>query len=321
MTTVATGISYSVVTQLRVHPDNAQLLLEWLERVGDATARLPGFIEQTSLAPSPPVQLDWAISQRFADLDAASAWLQSSAWQQLAVEIRPALVGALDVHVIADSRAGTQTSPVLAVIYTQVPSEKMRQFVEWQQRIAAAEATFEGFRGYKLEPPIPGVQDEWVMLVRFDTDAHLEAWLNSDERQQLLSQALEIENQTHFRKVRGGFESWFASEGDTTAHLPPPWKQNMLVLLMLYPVAYLFGHFVGTPILIRHGVPVWGSVFIGNCFSVPLNGWVLVPQARKRFTWWLDPTRSTDAARNWAGALLIVALYGAWLLVFALLPI
>ncbi|GHO62737.1 hypothetical protein KSC_016290 [Ktedonobacter sp. SOSP1-52] len=35
-------------------------------------------------------------------------------------------------------------------------------FLHWYQRISAAQAQFEGFQGYKLEQPIPGVQNEHI---------------------------------------------------------------------------------------------------------------------------------------------------------------
>jgi antibiotic biosynthesis monooxygenase (ABM) superfamily enzyme len=312
--------NFSVISQMRVLPERADDFTQWLQHVDDAVQTAPGFIAQEALPPAPPVQVDWAITQRFAGLGPAQAWVQGSDWQQLSVEIRPALVGPLDVHLIGDSGGAAQTAPVLAIIYTRVRSDELPAFVEWQHRIAAAEAMFEGFRGYKLEPPIPAVQDEWIMLVRFDTDAHLEAWLNSEQRRRLIAEAEALSSETRYRKVRGGFESWFAGDEGGAQALPPPWKQNMVVLLMLYPVAYLFGHWVGTPFLIRNGLPVWGSVFLGNCVSVPLLGWVLVPQVKKRFQWWLTPRQPSDRVRDWAGAALVVLLYGVLLLIFALLP-
>jgi antibiotic biosynthesis monooxygenase (ABM) superfamily enzyme len=320
MTSATNETIFSVVSQMRVIPDRSEEFIRWLERVNEAAERAPGFIAQVSIAPSHLVQVDWAITQRFSGLAHARAWLQSGDWQQLSVEIRPALVGPLDVHLIADSSGGYHDTPVLAVIYTRVLPEQMHAFVQWQQRIAAAEAMFDGFRGYKLEPPIPDVQDEWVMLVRFDTDTHLEAWLNSEQRRQLLREADVFASETRYRKIRGGFESWFTGDDGTNQRLPPAWKQNMVVLLMLYPVAYLFGHWVGTPFLIRNGVPVWGSVFLGNCVSVPLLGWVLVPRVKARMRWWLSPQDSPNPMRDWSGAALVVLLYGFWLILFALLP-
>ena len=42
-------------------------------------------------------------------------------------------------------------------------------------------------------------------------------------------------------------------------------------LLMLYPVVFLFGHYVQTPLLMgRIGLPFWAALFIGNIAGVVL---------------------------------------------------
>jgi antibiotic biosynthesis monooxygenase (ABM) superfamily enzyme len=112
----------------------------------------------------------------------------------------------------------------------------------------AAQARAPGFQGYRFEPPIPGVQDHWLAILRFDTEATLQAWLNSPERQKLLREAAPFTEEFHARIARTGFDQWFQVP---TAGLPPvpAWKQNMLVLLMLYPVVFLFGYFVQNPLL------------------------------------------------------------------------
>ena len=61
----------------------------------------------------------------------------------------------------------------------------------------------------------------------------------------------------------------------------------MLVLLMLYPVVFLFGVFVQTPLLTgRAALPFAVALFIGNVASVLLLNY-LVPWTGNRFTWWL----------------------------------
>ncbi len=77
-----------------------------------------------------------------------------------------------------------------AVISTRVKPGQQDAFLRWYRRISAVQARFEGFQGYKFEAPIPGVQDDWVTILRFDSDAHLEAWLNSEQRKQVFSTIL-----------------------------------------------------------------------------------------------------------------------------------
>jgi antibiotic biosynthesis monooxygenase (ABM) superfamily enzyme len=193
-------------------------------------------------------------------------------------------------------------------------------FQEWQRRIAMVEATFEGFSGYRLEPPVPGVQDDWMTMIRFDSAAHLDAWLNSEQRQQLLAETPRFSTESHARKVHTGFDFWFTSDQGDAAQLPPPWKQNMIVLLTLYPTVFLFGFFVQTPLLVGRGMPFCLALFLANALSTGLLSWYFVPWASRALDWWLHPTPAAAPRVNRVGAGLIMALYGLCLLVFSQFP-
>jgi antibiotic biosynthesis monooxygenase (ABM) superfamily enzyme len=235
-------------------------------------------------------------------------------------EIQDALVGALDFHLFNDVDPRIPAAPVSAVISTRVTPGQEGAFQEWQRKIAATEAKYEGYQGYKLEPPIPGVQDDWVMVVRFDNDAHLDSWLNSAERKQLLADSSAFDAETHIRKIQSGFETWFTSPPGAERPKPAAWKMNMIVLMVLYPVVFLFGFFVGTPLLTRAGVPFWLSLFIGNIVSVSLTGWWLIPQGSKWLTWWVFPDKDAPPSTVWTGAAIVLAVYAISLALFSRFP-
>jgi antibiotic biosynthesis monooxygenase (ABM) superfamily enzyme len=310
-------IPVTLVTQIRVRSETSTEFERWLDRLNDAVAQTPGYFDHEVIPPSPPVQVDWAIVQRFASAEAARAWLQSTQRQRMLDEAQPLVVGYADVHLVTDRNRPASAGPVSAVISTRVKLGQDDAFQRWQHRIAAAQATFDGFQGYKLEPPIRGVQDDWLVVVRFDSDAHLKAWMNSEQRRQLLRETADFDVETQVRTVRSGFESWFPSTDDAQQRPPPAWKQNMLVLLMLYPVVFLFGKWVQTPLLMERGAaPFWLALFIGNAASVTLLNW-LVPWASRRFGWWLRPSGHDNARVAWTGAALVTLLYGVCLVVFA----
>ena len=97
---------------------------------------------------------------------------------------------------------------------------------------------------------------------------------------------------------------------------PAAWKQNMIVVLLLYPVVFLFGAFVQTPLLsTRAGLPFAIALFIGNVASVLILNY-LVPWTSHRFTWWLQPAGAKARRIEVAGTALVVALYGLLLLAF-----
>lgn len=316
----------TLVTHTNALPGCTDTFVDWQQQVNDVLTTFAGYLDQTVIPPSPPLQTDWVIIQRFSTVEDARTWLQSQERQHLLDAIQPFLVGQSDVHLFTQDSPGRSSSPVSAVISTRVKPGQQDAFLRWYRRISALQARFEGFQGYKFEAPIPGVQEDWVTILRFDSDAHLEAWLNSEQRQHILQEANAFSLDTHIRKVRVGFESWFKFTDGEQQSSPPIWKVNMIVLLALYPIVFLFSFFVYTPVLIHQGVPFWLAVFLSNTFSTIALGWVVVPALSKVFSWWLNPLKSAASVQipqQWitcAGAVLILCLYALLLLAFSHLP-
>jgi uncharacterized protein len=308
----ASGVT--IVTQTRVAPDKAEEFARWQRQISEIVAAQPGFIKQTVMPPSPPSQLDWVILQRFAKTENALAWLRSDEKQRLVAQVQPMLVGQDDVHLLDDNKAGVLPAPASAVISTRIKPGQEDVYREWERRIAAAQARAPGFQGYRFEPPVPGVQNDWLAILRFDSEANLQAWLASPERKRLLEEAAAFTDEYHARIVRTGFDQWFEL-GSSAAPPPPAWKQNMIVLMALYPVVFLFNKWVQYPLLIEHWkMPFWGALFIGNGVSVALLSF-LVPLSGRRLDWWLRPS-GHDPKIEFGGAGLVVGIYALCLLVF-----
>jgi antibiotic biosynthesis monooxygenase (ABM) superfamily enzyme len=311
------GDGVTIITQTRVRADAGEAFARWQDETARAIVNFPGFIEQTVMPPRPPQQVDWVILQRFADQAKAMAWLKSEERQKRVSEVAPMLVGIDDIHIVHDGGPGPQPAPVSAVISTRIRPGQEAAYRRWEQRIAAAQAKASGFQGYRLEQPIPGVQDEWVVILRFDTDANLQRWLDSPERQKLLEEAGAFTEEYHTRIARTGFDQWFhVARGSSP---PAVWKQNMLVLGLLYPIVFLFGFFVQTPWLEgRAGLPFFLALFIAKIIGIVLLSYV-VPWVSDRLAWWLTPVipaRRTDLT----GAALMVAMYALCLVVFSRFP-
>jgi antibiotic biosynthesis monooxygenase (ABM) superfamily enzyme len=305
----------TVVTQTRVRPESAGAFKAWQDTTGGVVATFPGFLHQTVIPPTPPAQVDWVILQRFASSDDAVAWLRSDVRLRRIEGLEPMVVGRDDIHIVRDGEDGVLPSAVSAVISTRIKPGQETAYHAWERRIATAQTQAPGFQGYRLEPPVPGVQDDWLAIVRFDCEANLQAWLDSPERRTLLGETGGFIAEFHARIARTGFDQWFP----VTAPGQPPspvWKQNMLVLLMLYPVVFLFGHWVQIPVLIgRAGLPFAIALFIGNVASVILLNF-LVPWTSARFSWWLQPAKANSRWIEVGGTAAVAALYALMLAVF-----
>ncbi|MGE0282038.1 MAG: antibiotic biosynthesis monooxygenase [Rhizobiaceae bacterium] len=304
----------TIVTQTCVRPEAAEAFARWQGETSTLMASLPGFIEQRLMPPKPPLQVDWVILQRFENLETARAWLSSPERLKRLDGAAPMLVGRDDVHIVHDEKQGRKPAPVSAVISTRVLPGKESEYRAWERKIAIAQSKAPGLRGYRFEPPVPGVQEDFVAILRFDTAEHLQGWLNSPERKRLIDDAAPLTAEFHARLAHTGFEQWFRDES-----LPsrvPAWKQNMLVLLLLYPIVFLFGVFIQTPLLTEEEhLPFAAALFIGNMASVLILS-KLVPWVSGRFAWWLNPSPVRKVSATVLGTAIVLAAYATMVVAF-----
>ena len=304
-------MSVTIITQTGVRPDSAEAFARWQGETSTTIATFPGFIEQRLMPPKPPLQLDWVILQRFTTLEDAQRWLGSPERAKRVEGIASLLVGRDDVHIVRDDDEGRKPSPVSAVISTRVKTGKETEYLAWERRMAAAQSKARGLQGYRLEPPVPGVQDDFVAILRFDSEANLEAWLESPERLKLVEEAAPLTEEFHARLARTGFEQWFRDESGGTGAPLPVWKMDAVVLLLLYPIVFLWGVYVGTPLL-DHALhlPFAVNLFIGNIFSVGLTGFLVPWTANGPLAWWLRPKTPRQATGiHLLGAAIVCAIY------------
>lgn len=305
----------TVIVQTRARDGQAAAFGQWQAQVSEAVAKQPGFIEQSVIPPNPPTQLDWVILQHFDGKEAAVAWLQGEQRQGLVNAAAGILAGADDVHLVHDTTRGALPAPVSVVISTRVKPGREAEFQQWERRIASAQSRAPGFQGYRFEPPVAGVHDDWVAILRFDGDASLQGWMDLPVRAALLKEGEDFTETFHTRMVRTGFENWFGA-ASLAAAMAPAWKQNMVVLSLLYPVVFLFGWAVATPLLQgKLGWPFWLALFVGNIFSVLLLS-KLVPLVCNGLGWWLTP-KETSTRTDAMGAALVIAAYALALGVFS----
>ena len=224
--------------------------------------------------------------QRFQILEQLGAWLDSDARRSLLAKTTSLLVDEGTTNVIEGTSAEPSPHDMVTEIITVSVKPGMEEaYHAWVDRIRQMEARFPGYQGLQLQPPIPGLQDDWVSLLRFDTSEHLNAWLESDARRAALQEVEPFIDQRE-QQVATAFSGWFTF-GDVPGQMPPNWKQAMIVMLILFPVVMLELLYL-SPLLQSLNLAL--ATFISNLLSVVALTWALVPWANRAFGWWLRRT-------------------------------
>lgn len=318
MSETATGagpVSATVVIAQHVRPERKDDYLRWQAEINDLCRTFPGFEAMEVVPPVPGAQDDYVVVFRFDSFPHLDAWLRSDARQALLARGEGLFTSEARPHVVAGSRPAAQGAGI--VVSTRVKPGREAEYREWQGRIDAEAARLPGFLGNEVFAPVPGIQEEWVVVVRFDSPQHLQGWLQSDVRRRLIDQAALLWDEARVESFGGGFPGWFApgAAGPGQPAFPPDWKQAMIVLLTLYPTVMLLSLFL-SPWLT--GLPMPWALFISNVVSVVILTWAVMPYVNRLFGFWLIPSPSRSGLVEALGTGAVILGYAVALIIFLL---
>ena len=159
-------VSATVVIAQHVRPGQEQEYLRWQTEINDQCRAFPGFEGVEIVPPVLGVQNDYVVVFRFDSAEHLNGWLRSDARQSLLARGQALFSGEARQHVVAGAPPG-----VGMVVSTRVKKGREAKFRQWQGTIDKECARFPGFMGNEVFPAVPGVQEEWVVVVRSRTCA------------------------------------------------------------------------------------------------------------------------------------------------------
>jgi antibiotic biosynthesis monooxygenase (ABM) superfamily enzyme len=123
------------------------------------------------------------------------------------------------------------------------------------------------------------VQEHTVVVFAFDSRDHLDAWLDSDLRRQLVRRLEPLVEGERVLNVVGGFAGWFSAERPVKR-----WKQAATVLVGIFPLSLAI-----TLIRIRVApdLPTVVAVLASNAIGVTLLTYFVMPRLTRLLAGWL----------------------------------
>jgi uncharacterized protein len=308
----ADGGAATVVVAQRMKNGREEDVRRWQESVNQTVAPFTGYLG--SDVTKAGADGDWTVIYRFDSKPHLVSWLSSQQRDEVLSRGADLFEGTGSQHVLIRDNA---EDVVTIVVSHPVDKEVEQDFLDWQQRVTDAEREFPGFLGGELFRPVPGVQEEWTALYRFDTDEHVDAWLESPQRHALLEEGSRFRD-FRLERISSPFGSWFAAdEGGPGGHAPARWKTAISVLVGLYPTVVLLTLAISA---IWPNGPLWATLLVGNMLSVSLLTWVVMPIVTRALRFWLAPASDRESARlDGVGAVVSIAFLTLAALVFWLI--
>jgi antibiotic biosynthesis monooxygenase (ABM) superfamily enzyme len=204
------------------------------------------------------------------------------------------------------------------VIEHIVPRGKGLEFRWWHGKLTRAASRHKGYLRTDLCPPIKGSQLKWYSILHFDCPENLNHWLKSAERETLIEAGREIFKTYQFKSFNTGLEGWFSHQtGSEQIGLgPPAWKQNLAVILGLYPVVMLQSLLFNQFGIMQHW-PLASSMLANNLITSSILTWIVMPFVTRLMNFWLQPAHQPMPARtNLLGTAIVVGALGLAMLLF-----
>jgi hypothetical protein len=124
------------------------------------------------------------------------------------------------------------------VITHRVKAGKHAEYENWLARIGAACRASPGHLDWQIIRPIRDLSVSYTVIIRFDTVAHLRAWMESTQRRELISEAAALFATDDEYSIHSGLDFWFVPRGGKMK-VPVRWKQFVVTWSAIYPLAML----------------------------------------------------------------------------------
>jgi uncharacterized protein len=186
---------------------------------------------------------------------------------------------------------------VTAVIQHQVVPGAQDRYEAWLREITPTAQRFPGHQGINLIRPTEGT-DCYTIVLRFDTLEHLQEWLASDTRRQLVAEVEPLLVHGDQVDIKTGLEFWFTPPTPPQRY-PPPYKQFLLTLSAIFPLTLVVPWLLQPLFQI---VPVFGlpvvSNFVISALIVGLMTYVIMPRYTRLVAGWLYRQGEGGAGRE-----------------------
>ena len=182
-------------------------------------------------------------------------------------------------------------APVTTTVTRRIKAGHEAAYEAFLAGISGAARAFPGYLGIEVLRPTLGAggeDREYRTIYRFDSAAHLKAWLDSPQRAAWLERAEPHVAGPMRTQVLVGLEGWFTLSAQPGVPPPPPYKMALVTWATIFPL--ITGVVVATAPLLGP-LPLVARLAVTTAVTVPLMTWLVMPRVTRLLHRWLYPDR------------------------------
>lgn len=173
---------------------------------------------------------------------------------------------------------------ITVVVSHYVKRGKEQEFEEALKQVIEQAKSFKGYEGIQTIQVNSKEENEYVLLIRFDTEPNYRKWESSDIRKawsKELKGYIVKESKVRFQE---GLEFWFALPQLTNAIPPKKWKMAVLTWMVIYPMILALSTLAGDYL---NFIPPFLRVLIVSMILVSLMTYFMMPKVTTIFASWI----------------------------------
>lgn len=165
-----------------------------------------------------------------------------------------------------------------------VKEGKEKAFEDALKKVIGKATGYDGYEGIQIIRPGNGAKNEYILIIRFDTEADYKGWTSSVPRNEWFEELKGYVYKESQIRYEEGIEFWFSMPQVNVSVPPKKWKMAILTWMVVYSSVLTLSTLAGVYL---QDVPLFIRMLLVSMILVSLMTYVIMPKITSVFAKWI----------------------------------